>query len=228
MNAPDPFADWDAAYVLGSLSVTDRRTYEDHLAACAHCREAVGELAAMPGLLAGLPASEAIALQGDATAEEPPESVTALRPPRFQRPRLLLAITVVVALLLGATAGAIGGYAYRARTDPTTVRVTFDPVQPSPMSAVADLTTSGRNTVIDINCQYAATHGYPSGGSKPVTYYQLYVIDRSGHRNSVATWRAAQGEQKEPRETIHLPLSRIAALEIEYADTRQTLLRADL
>lgn len=42
---------WDAAYVLGSLSVTDRREFEAHLGGCSWCRQAVDELADMPHLL---------------------------------------------------------------------------------------------------------------------------------------------------------------------------------
>ncbi len=42
---------WDAAYVLGSLSDSDCREYERHLAGCAPCRDAVAELAGLAPLL---------------------------------------------------------------------------------------------------------------------------------------------------------------------------------
>ncbi len=42
---------WDAAYVLGALSDRDRAEYEQHLAGCASCREAVAELAVVAPLL---------------------------------------------------------------------------------------------------------------------------------------------------------------------------------
>jgi anti-sigma factor RsiW len=48
------YAMWDAAYVLGSLSSVERRAYEAHLSTCPSCREAVGELAGVPALLAQL------------------------------------------------------------------------------------------------------------------------------------------------------------------------------
>lgn len=35
---------WDAAYVLGSLSATDWREFEAHMAGCPQCRQAVAEL----------------------------------------------------------------------------------------------------------------------------------------------------------------------------------------
>ena len=44
----DEYAMWDAAYVLGSLSATDRREFEAQLADCPLCRSAVGELGGMP------------------------------------------------------------------------------------------------------------------------------------------------------------------------------------
>jgi anti-sigma factor RsiW len=46
-----PYAMWDAAYVLGSLSYTDRRKFEAHIAGCASCRDAVAELSGVPALL---------------------------------------------------------------------------------------------------------------------------------------------------------------------------------
>ena len=37
------YAMWDAAYVLGSLSASDRREFEGHMAGCPACREAVAD-----------------------------------------------------------------------------------------------------------------------------------------------------------------------------------------
>ncbi|MFD6139786.1 anti-sigma factor family protein [Promicromonospora sp. NPDC060271] len=62
----DRYAEWDAAYVLGALSPSDRRAYERHLAECAACRAAVAELAGMPGLLSTLTAGHAEALVAEA------------------------------------------------------------------------------------------------------------------------------------------------------------------
>jgi hypothetical protein len=62
----DRFAEWDAAYVLGALSPSDRRAYERHLAECDACRAAVAELAGLPGLLSTLTPAHAEALVADA------------------------------------------------------------------------------------------------------------------------------------------------------------------
>jgi hypothetical protein len=52
----DPYREWDAAYVLGALAPDERREFEQHLAGCPACREAVADLAGMPALLAMVPA----------------------------------------------------------------------------------------------------------------------------------------------------------------------------
>ena len=44
----------DGAYVLGALAPAERADFERHLPACATCREAVANLAVLPGLLGRL------------------------------------------------------------------------------------------------------------------------------------------------------------------------------
>ncbi|MDT5163303.1 MAG: hypothetical protein QOC88_197, partial [Mycobacterium sp.] len=43
---------WDAAYVLGALTESDRAEFEAHMAGCMSCQEAVAELVAVAPLLA--------------------------------------------------------------------------------------------------------------------------------------------------------------------------------
>ena len=50
-QGPHEYEMWDAAYVLGALSEADRGEYEEHLADCMSCREAVAELAGVVPLL---------------------------------------------------------------------------------------------------------------------------------------------------------------------------------
>jgi carotenoid cleavage dioxygenase len=67
------YAMWDAAYVLGSLSDSDRREYEAHLEGCGECRTAVTELAAVSPLLSALDYKDVIAPNGaDETSAVPP------------------------------------------------------------------------------------------------------------------------------------------------------------
>ena len=67
----DKYAQWDAAYVLGSLSETDRREFEAHLEECRTCWDAVTELAGMPALLSLLDLDD-IADEDDPIAVRPP------------------------------------------------------------------------------------------------------------------------------------------------------------
>jgi hypothetical protein len=67
----DKYAHWDAAYVLGSLSETDRREFEAHLDECGTCRDAVNELAGMPALLSLLDFDD-IADEDDPISVRPP------------------------------------------------------------------------------------------------------------------------------------------------------------
>ena len=67
----DKYAHWDAAYVLGSLSETDRREFEAHLDECRTCWDAVTELAGMPALLSLLDLDD-IADEDDPIAVRPP------------------------------------------------------------------------------------------------------------------------------------------------------------
>jgi len=67
----DKYAQWDAAYVLGSLSELDRREFDAHLEECLACRDAVAELAGMPALLSLLDLDD-IADENDAVAVRPP------------------------------------------------------------------------------------------------------------------------------------------------------------
>ena len=63
----------DGAYVLGALSPAERAAYERHLATCSFCREAVADIAVLPGLLGRLdPADFAKLLDPSLTQPSPP------------------------------------------------------------------------------------------------------------------------------------------------------------
>ncbi|OUE24260.1 anti-sigma factor family protein [Clavibacter michiganensis] len=58
----DDIHEWDAAYVLGSLSATDRALFEAHLQGCDACMRSLAELSGLPGVLRMLPVEDALAL----------------------------------------------------------------------------------------------------------------------------------------------------------------------
>ncbi|MEN3317766.1 MAG: hypothetical protein V7643_1167 [Mycobacterium sp.] len=101
----DRYVTWDAAYVLGSLTSSERREYEAHLETCERCRAAVAEISGIPALLAMLDLEDVRALD-----EEPPETPP-LRPEvldsildkvrwRRRRSRWLMSAAVGVAAAL--------------------------------------------------------------------------------------------------------------------------------
>ncbi|GGJ95614.1 anti-sigma-L factor RslA [Pilimelia anulata] len=77
----------DASYVLGALSPAERDEYEHHLEGCPECREAVAEIAVLPGLLSRLDPLTAEELLGAGlpTIPAPRASVDPL-PPVAARP----------------------------------------------------------------------------------------------------------------------------------------------
>uniref|UniRef100_UPI000ABF841D anti-sigma factor family protein n=1 Tax=Nocardia lijiangensis TaxID=299618 RepID=UPI000ABF841D len=70
----DDYTTWDAPYVLGSLTGSERREYEEHLAGCIDCRAAVAELAGLPGMLALVPAETALGMIGTPDGSVPETS----------------------------------------------------------------------------------------------------------------------------------------------------------
>ena len=79
----DDYAQWDAAYVLGALSDSDRREYEEHLAGCVSCRDAVDELSTVATLLPLLDADEVV--DQSSAAPRCPDFVTSLLAKSDQR-----------------------------------------------------------------------------------------------------------------------------------------------
>ncbi|MFT2690303.1 anti-sigma factor family protein [Clavibacter zhangzhiyongii] len=69
----DDIHEWDAAYVLGSLSATDRALFEAHLTGCDACTRSLADLAGLPGVLRMLPVEDALALLEEPEAPAVPQ-----------------------------------------------------------------------------------------------------------------------------------------------------------
>ncbi|SES45986.1 Putative zinc-finger [Pedococcus cremeus] len=252
MSGLDRYADWDAAYVLGSLSGAERHEYEEHLARCPACRRAVAELAGMPGLLARVPAQEALALDtldDEVLRAEPPASLMPVLPvvegtSYRRRDWRVPAAAAAAALAIGG----VGGYAVSAATGggerpPVAVssngptRLAFSPVIPSSMTAVVDLVPSGRGTQVQVECQYAATGPSPTSTSRPMgakdydpawawADYAVWVVDRHGKAVQGAVWTARPDKVMRPSAPSALAPRDIAAVEIRLVATGETVMRA--
>jgi len=251
MSGLDRYADWDAAYVLGSLSGAERHEYEEHLAQCPGCRRAVAELAGMPGLLARVPAQEALALdalEDEVLQAEPPASLMPVlpveSPSRLRRDWRVPAAAAAAALAIGG----VGGYALSAATGggerpPVAVssngatRLAFSPVIPSSMTAVVDLVPSGQGTRVKVECQYARTGPSPTSTSRPMgakdydpawawADYAVWVVDRHGKAVQGAVWTARPDKVMRPSAVSALAPQDIASVEIRLVATGETVMRA--
>jgi len=66
----DDLAEWDAAYILGALSLEERRIYEGYLEENPAKASDLADLAGMPGILKALSREEAVAQIGRASCRE--------------------------------------------------------------------------------------------------------------------------------------------------------------
>ena len=228
MTTHDEFATWDAAYVLGALSPTERRAFEAHLRECDRCSEAVAELAGMPGILSRVPREQAAAL-----LEEPLPAPSATDRPepggpgpdvlpsllhqarrRRIRSRWLIAglSAAAAAIVVGFAAFALPAILQPASTP--TAAVVMKQVEPSPLTADLRLTAEPWGTRIDSDCRYAHLGG--DDGDRAWTY-AMVVTDRSGKQHEISTWTAEAGTVATPVATTSIPIADIASVDIRAA-----------
>jgi len=232
----DPYALWDAAYVLGSLSSTDRRDYEAHLGECASCRSAVGELSGMPALLAMLPPDEVAAIDDRGLAPPPMrqgllEDVLA----RVQRQRrrarwinwtvaaVAAAVLAVAAVL--ATNPAQFGLTPDRLPSASAAALPMTPVVPSSFEASVLLTSHGWGTRVEMTCTY---RDEPGAGGDDGDRLAMYAVGRDGSRTQLATWMAREGATASPSGSTSMPVADIAAVQVVSADTGDVLLQRSL
>ncbi|RFA10532.1 hypothetical protein B7R54_15955 [Subtercola boreus] len=235
----DRFRDWDAAYVLGSLTPAERHEYEQHLAGCAGCRAALADLAGMPGLLATVSPAEALGLLDEPVRATPsPTLLPALiaRAGRARRRRrlfqavgaLAVAAAVAVALVVSfQTQSPSSVQSLPGSTAPSGQsaddRLTFTAEVQSPLSAVAVLGEEPWGTRIDWTCTYEG-----QAGDGVERNYAMLVTDRTGQATQVASWMSGPGTTATPTATTSIRRSDIAAVSIVSGETGTVLLRSVL
>jgi hypothetical protein len=219
----DPFAMWDAAYVLGSLDADERRQYEAHLSTCARCREAVAELGGMPALLALLD-PDAVAALDEASPElpQPPsellDSLLAKVSWRDRRRRRLswtmaataaaAAAAVVIALLVGIHPGS-------SVPSAAVPAATMTQVAPNSIAATVSLTSQGSGTRIDMTCTYPKES---EDSDNSVDKLAMVVVGRDGSHAQLATWMAPPGVTVRPVGSTTMRMDQIAAVQIVSGD----------
>lgn len=196
------YVDWDAAYVLGSLSREERLDYERHLEDCELCQGAVRRLAPMSGLLAKLDSEEAMAILDEGGEPLPLPA----KDPHPRRRWLIAAGFVAAAVALAAIL--VPALNHQPAAKAQTTSVTLSQAVASPLTASVVLTKASWGTRVDMNCTYSAAWG------GPVQTYQLFVVDRSGHASLVSSWRAGPGDVARTAGSTDLSPSQIAAVQV--------------
>lgn len=207
----EKYADWDGAYVMGSLSRAERQEFEEHLTACGTCRDAVADLGALPGLLGRLTSEDAIPLMSP--VEDPPSSITT--PPvrrAGRRARVRIALAAAAAVVAAAVAVPL---AIHGRDRPTET-VALHRVAASPLSADAALTTTDWGTRVEMTCSYAGGYGGPHR-------YVLDAVDTSGHLRRVSSWHAGPGDTVHTTGSTDLRVGAIRSLQVRDPSGRVLL-----
>lgn len=231
----DRFATWDAAYVLGALSSTERREFERHLDACDRCRGAVAELSGMPALLGLLSAGDVRGL--DREEPEPPplrpevlQSVLDVVRWRRRRSRWLTSVAVGIAAALLAVGLAvvirpeIVGLQNGTATQPV-ARLDMNEVAPTPLRATVALSSFAWGTRIDMACIYG---DWSEDRDAQPSNLGMVVVGRDGSRTQVATWLGLYGATALPSGNTTLPKDEIASVQLVSADSGKVLLERPL
>lgn len=222
------FAEWDAAYVLGALSPSDRRLFAEHAADCPICREAIAEVAPLMGLLARVDPERATSLADDSPREGGTDAAARARLVELgtlaarRRRRTwwagavaaAAALVVVVVIAVTIVADSVRGRDV----------VALEAVADVPLSASVELSEVAWGTRLELECRYDRT---PTGSAKSWTY-TLYVTSRDGASSEVSSWRASPGTTARLAAATALDSDEIAALEIRSADGDTVLMRTEL
>lgn len=231
----DMYATWDAAYVLGSLSATDRCEFEDHLNGCIPCRRAVGELAGMPALLRKLNDDD---LDLFDESDQPDSEVPPLRPEvlaslqRTVRRRRRRSQFVWAGGCAAAAAAAAIGVFVMIRPSSVTLgpapqaevsALTMTAVEPSPVTATVNLVGYSWGTGIEMNCVYGTEPG--GGDDGDVDKLAMVAVGRDGSHTQLATWMAHPGVLATPAGATSLSIDQIASVQIISTDTGHVLVQ---
>lgn len=224
MNADhERFADWDAAYLLGALSATDRASFEGHLAGCAHCRSAIGEIAPTLGLLSRVAPERAVSmLQGptpEAPAPEHREQVISFAAAQDLRRRRtwIVGLAAAAAIIVAAVALPVT----TALRTPDSRTFALEQVIDAPLTATVSIADVAWGTRIDMTCAYGRSDRAPADG----WVYALVVIADDGTESVLSTWRARPETTARLSAGTDLASADIAAVEIRGVASGDVLMR---
>jgi len=220
----------DGAYVLGSLSPTERKEFEQHLTGCKECARNVRQLAGLPGLLARV--DRAVLEDPDVVEPVPDTLLPALvRDVRREGRRRTLvtaglaaaAAVVLVGVPLGVS-GVLEGHrtpsAPVASASPVAQRMV--PVGDVPVRASLAFASVTWGTRLDLTCTYAP-NGEQYHHLPPRVTYALVVRTRDGRTEQVGTWRSLEGRTMRLTAGTSSPRNQIASVQVRTTEGRPVL-----
>lgn len=225
-----PFEHDAGAYVLGALSASDRRAFEQHLRDCPSCSRAVAELAGIPGLLGRVSPDllEDEPTDGPAPADSPPNVLPRLlsQVRRERRRRTWTAAGAAAAAVLAVGTGSwvvaeqVQGDPGQSQAQRPALAAAHSMTRVGDVAMNADLrlTTVPWGTRLDLACSYPEGHRYHDGaGSHEPWTMVLVVHTRDGGTEQVATWHARSGVDMTLTAATAVAVSDIASVEVRTA-----------
>jgi anti-sigma-K factor RskA len=222
----------DGAYVLGALSPAERAAYERHLATCSFCREAVADIAVLPGLLGRLdPAEFAKLLDPSLTSPAPernrmPDLVTAAQTTRRkERKKLRVRVlstalaAAVVALVVGVGAVFWMGGPGTPKTTPLGPTVAMSSIDSdSPIKAEISLASGPGGTKLNLVCTYTKSDEY----KQPYTI-RLMAFGPDNEAEQLGSWVAQPGTEFNMSGVTHFAAGSLSRLELVRNDGKALL-----
>jgi hypothetical protein len=209
------------AYVLGSLAPAERTMYERHLAMCPVCREAVAEIAVLPGLLGRLDAAAASQIVGGEDGVDAPESrlpklieaaAQSRRREAWGRRWRLAAVTVVAAgLATFAGFGLAPDQDNTSRTEQAAAMAAMTEVRKTPVKAEVGFAQIAGGTQVRMHC----TYGSDKDHSESLYTYRLVAVGEDGTRDQVGSWMAGPGSDLTLSGVTHFAYNDIEKLELQ-------------
>ncbi|RKN24027.1 zf-HC2 domain-containing protein [Micromonospora musae] len=214
------FTQDDGAYVLGALAPAERAAYERHLGGCAECREAVAEIAVLPGLLGRLdPAGLEQFLQPRSGPSLPALLDEARNQRRRERAagRRRYALTGLVAAALALVVGVGTALVLPRQSAPIVEQpqlVAMQPVATSvPVHAEIALAGTEWGTEVTMRCGYDSR----PGTTRAYTF-RLVAHGPDGATEQVGSWLAAPGDDVQFTGVTRFTGAELVRLELLRAD----------
>jgi anti-sigma factor RsiW len=193
--------DSSAAYVLGALPAAERSASEAHLTDCDDCRQAVADLAGIPGLLSRVSRDDLVdPLPVPDTLV--PGLLRAVR--RTARRRRFAVGGLAAAAVVLAIAGTLVA---TDRADPSPPTEAMTAVVNSPVRATAALVRHAWGTEVTMRCTYEDD----SEWSRP---YTLVAVDDGGGEHQIAEWSVGPSHEATVSGSVPLQPDQIDRLEI--------------